>query len=186
MRARKHVSEHPITTMVEPFKTGFAVIGIDPGAKSGAAFGYDGKYRSSWQVSDNATERAAVVHHCVTMAQASQLPIVVVMEKWGAYGDFWTGVGLGRSSGRWMEQLELHGIPKSRLHRVLPSTWRKPFGLGSVKGKDAKKAAAVQLAAVRLGIDSPGEDQAEAALMVEWALKDPAVWERVPTRKVKI
>jgi hypothetical protein len=76
-----------------------------------------------------------------------------------------TVFGLGAAWGRWALALELAGVPKARISRVLPQTWRRlVLGNGALG-----KPAAVAYARSRFGVVA-GEDEAEALCIAAWGL----------------
>lgn len=108
------------------------VLAIDPGATSGWAIPHQCVLLHNVRVSDvtliesgvarTAAERAYAVSRVVEASRIYGVPIAVVAEKWsshGAFGGARTQRGLGAAWGAWREQLELAGIPKRRVIRVL-------------------------------------------------------------------
>jgi hypothetical protein len=113
------------------------VLGIDPGAASGAGLlDPDGKLVASEQFEErDALRRQDFVKRAVHSAVEAVADLVVVREKWQAGGKFATPrifAGLGASWGAWREQLFLvvPELPHSRILQVFPSTWKSKLGLG--------------------------------------------------------
>lgn len=78
---------------------------------------------------------------------------------WGKFGAA-TMVGAGKAYGRWEEQWLFHGFTHNHVHDVPAATWRAHV-LGSARGGDAARAAAVERARAVCGqVDSV--DAAEA------------------------
>ncbi len=86
-------------------------------------------------------------------------------------GDRWnpaTMIGMGDARGRWLEALELAGVPRRLCIGVTPYVWRAAM-IGSVdkRGRDAGKAAAM-LSCCGRGVTVASDDEAEAVLIAMW------------------
>jgi hypothetical protein len=149
------------------------VLGIDPAQTSGWALLCQGKLVQSGSVV-NAHLRSEVIRLAKHNEVLSGLSLVIVMEDWTAGG--WPGhkqmFGMGAARGRWLEQIELAGIPSRRVISVYPQTWRAAiFGTGGSKIKGPQyKAMAVAHARSYFGMGrDPSDDEADALCIARWA-----------------
>lgn len=131
----------------------------------------DGRWASG-VAHDNVT-RDAVARQFVDCPE----PQILVYERGG-----WRGVtdayALGAHMGRWLEAV--HAYPRSPGFRfgmvsVNPATWRSVFGLHSSMGREKLKARAIELAGQALGRNCWDDNEAEAALILQWARHSPEV-----------
>lgn len=102
----------------------------------------------------------------VVLEDHSRIPSFAGRGK-GAQRGTSTFVGMGKAWGRWEEQAMFAGIPASHVHGVAPATWRAAM-LGSSRGGDVARAAAVELAE-RTMASTLAEDAAEAVCIGLWA-----------------
>ena len=151
------------------------ILAIDPGATSGAALHYGGRPRLAWTCA-TAAERAEVIATALRTAADLGAPLVVVMERWTAGGARGHAqiVGLGAQAGRWLEALELAGIPAADVVRVYPQTWRAVLAPMPRKTGAAAKASARRVAAGYLGREVL-TDAAEATCIALWAAQSDDV-----------
>lgn len=145
------------------------ILAIDPGATSGAALHHGGRPRLAWTCA-TAADRAEVIATALRTAADIGVPLVVVMERWTAGGARGHAqiVGLGAQAGRWLEALELAGIPAADVVRVYPQTWRAVLAPMPRKTGEQAKASARMVAAGHLGREVL-TDAAEAACIALWA-----------------
>jgi hypothetical protein len=78
--------------------------------------------------------------------------------------------GLHKAAGRWLEQLELVGVPDTHISEVRPTTWRARIH-GVTKG-DQIKQAAMDWASARAGEPITQHDHAEGYCVTAWAALD--------------
>jgi hypothetical protein len=109
-------------------------------------------------------------------ATRAECALVAVVERWTAGGarGHAQWLGLGAARGRWLEALELAGVPESRIVGVYPQTWRTALAPLPRKTGEQAKASAVLVARGLLGRE-PSTDEAEAVCMARWALGAPEV-----------
>ncbi len=89
-------------------------------------------------------------------------------------GDRWnpaTMIGMGDARGRWLEALELAGLPRRLCIGVEPHMWRAAMIGRHRWGRDQWKAAAV-LSCRGRGVTVASDDEAEAVLIAMWG----ALW----------
>lgn len=114
----------------------------------------------------NAVERTNTVHIAKGFARDLGLPLFVVGEEWDAGGK-WTHktmMGIGASWGRWLEALELAGVPDENIFRMSVNEWRKTI-FGAKRHKRATwKMKAMRWCRTRYGILMT-DDEAEAVCM---------------------
>lgn len=129
-----------------------AVLGVDPGEKSGAAIvlttrsGFAQGLVLARSVRDKAVERDEVVAAAVTSAKAAGVPLVVVLEKaapgMGKRFGARTRDGFAQRCGQWLDAFERAGVPRARIVRVMPQQWRAPvLGVGGGKSEFMKELA---------------------------------------------
>jgi hypothetical protein len=144
------------------------ILAIDPGNTGGWCIRTPGSWSAG--AAKSAVERRGVCDAAILAADTNHTPLIVVAEQWTAGGvrGHLQWVGLGSAWGRWAEALELAGVPKSRIVRVYPQTWRKVLaGLPRRTGKEAKASA--QLVARSLLHRDVGTDEAEAVCIARWS-----------------
>jgi hypothetical protein len=115
------------------------ILGIDPGQSSGFAISEAGKIRIAGTCShDDGLTMAGIVAEAHAMAADAGIPCVIVAEKWSAGGWLSTDtlLGLGASWGAWRSVLLDARVPKKRIVRVLPQTWRAGLGLKRARDGD--------------------------------------------------
>lgn len=151
------------------------VLGIDPGANSGAALlAPNGRVLLAEQVrKGDAHKRANIVLRAVEAARVHSTDLVVMREKWQAGGRRANPkmlAGLGMAWGLWLEQLYMHagGLPSSRYHQVYPSTWRKHVLGAHATSSDGWQRLTEQYVRNRWNIE-PGPDAAVACCVGAFA-----------------
>ena len=152
----------------------FVAIGIDSGRESGWAVAADAKTILAAGVATTPADRIDAVEHAEALARERSLPIVTVLEKWGAGG--WqthsTIIGMGEQRGRWLEVLELYlQIEKKHIVQPHPNQWRTAF----FEQKDwfGKKSPELKrLACTYTGV--PDHNEAEARLLAMYAFVSEA------------
>lgn len=151
------------------------ILAIDPGATSGAALWSRGRLEMAAAVT-SAAARGDCVTAATNAAALAGVPLVVVMERWTAGGHRGHAqiVGLGAQAGRWLEALELAGIPAADVVRVYPQTWRAVLAPLPRKTGEQAKASARMIAAGHLGREVL-TDAAEAACIALWAAQSDEV-----------
>jgi hypothetical protein len=163
------------------------VLGIDPGETSGWSVWLRGAYVESGEAR-TPQRRAAAVIVAQRCAESAGVPLIIAAEKWLARGNkTWTPVqmmGTGAQWGRWAEQIDIAGIPSSRVVRVEPQVWRAAtLGRRSLK-RDAWKQLAIAYA--RGVVPRPvGADEAEAVFIGLWGTRAAEVGEALPKRRRK-
>jgi hypothetical protein len=158
--------------------TAIVVLVIDPAARSGWVIRTD-KGVVAYGTAKTAVARGSVVREAAQLARDMRGRLVIVMEKWTVGGarrgkTRWnpiTMIGLGDSRGRWLEQMELIGLPRSRVVTVTPAQWRRTTFGGIRMNRDAAKARALAVVRSR-GFEVAGDDEAEAILISDWAIRD--------------
>jgi hypothetical protein len=150
-----------------------SILAVDPGAISGWALGAPGGLLCQTGSAQTVASRAAVGELFIDLPE----PQILVHERGG-----WRGVtdahALGMHMGRWLEAV--HGYTRSPEFRfgaiaVNPATWRSAFGLYSGMGRDRLKARALEVAAEILGREPADDNEAEAVLILRWAMYSPEV-----------
>lgn len=88
------------------------------------------------------------------------------------FGSKITVFGMGKSQGRWLEQLELAGVSEKQIARVEATEWRQRLWPGlkmSGKTSDIRrtkwKIQALTWAKTYCGVDAATDDEAEALCM---------------------
>ncbi len=157
------------------------VLGIDPGANSGAALlDPDGRIVVVEQLTkSDAFKRAELVSRAVEAARVGGTDLIVMREQWQAGGKRANPkmlAGLGMAWGLWLEQLYINAghLPTSRYHKVYPSTWRKHvLGAGASSSEGWARLAA-QYVRNRWSIE-PGPDATVACCVAAFAFVNPKV-----------
>jgi len=173
----------PVRLVASAVKHRCSLLAIDPGKTSGWSLYLNGDLKHCGQC-QTAVERHQAIETALVFDNKAS-PLVVVMETWSAGG--WAShkvmFGMGASRGRWLEQLDLAAIPKSRIVSVLPQRWRKDiFGRGMGKpSRDQFKEMAQTIVHLKHHIHVP-HDIAEAILIGEWGTKSLEVGEAIPKR----
>lgn len=156
------------------------VLGIDPGAQSGAALlAPDSSLVFAEEVGKrDAAKRGELVRKAVLTARSSQTDLVVIREKWQPggwergkrHGNASMLMGLGVAWGLWLEELYLHAseLPFSRYHTVVPPTWRKHvLGVGA-SSRDGWERVTAQYVRNRWGVE-PGPNASVACCVAAFA-----------------
>jgi hypothetical protein len=93
-----------------------------------------------------------------------------------------TILGMGAARGRWEEQLDMMGHPKSLRFKVTMSDWRaRVLGVSKRLDSDSLKRAAMLHCERKYSQALIGHDAAEAACILEWAVITRP-WEVKPCR----
>lgn len=167
------------------------VLGIDPARTSGWCLMLARERLASRIASgtaDSAVERAEVVARALAAVEHSPGDRLVVVYEHHTVGGGarWTPttmLGMGEARGRWMEALELAGVPRSHLVGVTPATWRKAtLPRGTARDREALKAAAVASCRAR-GWPVASDDEAEACLIAWWGAVGSAEVAKLAARK---
>ena len=144
------------------------VIGIDPGAKSGESLVECGR-KPHLIVARSILHPHPSAEIDALLIGRRGLPIRAVMED--QYIDTTkrggsSVISLARWAGRWLEALDVHGIP---VEFVRPSVWQAAMLRGMRSGRDraAGKRAAVEVCRLRWGV-LLSQDAADAALIAAW------------------
>lgn len=170
------------------------LLALDPAkGKSGAAIlrpdGQRTRIVASGVVSLQA-ERETFVASAKELAALTQLPLIVVAEKWDPprgsgptridkRWNFPTILGIGEGWGRWTAEFERHDVSEKDVIRVTPNTWRDAlFGKKREQESLRLKDVAIQYVERRTQQKMPA-DAAEAACMGFWGLHSPDVHRRV-------
>src|SRR5688500_4433530 len=102
------------------------LLAVDPGKRGGWCIVAPSGYRISGTAT-RAEDRRDVLLHANTCASANEVPIVAVVERWTAgssdgrgdsKGVRWNAasmIGTGSQRGRWLEALEIGGVPATRV-----------------------------------------------------------------------
>jgi hypothetical protein len=146
------------------------LLSIDPGRTSGWAIWLNGDLHSSGVVK-NALGRREVVDTAWDLVEKPQ-EIQVAFEKC-AHGSNPTVYGMGKSEGRWLEELELSCVPEKNVTRYTASQWRRRLW-GSIRmpgNKQQRRAGwkiqALTWAETYCGVKAATDDEAEALCMGE-------------------
>lgn len=99
---------------------------------------------------------------------------LVAAESWtpGGWRSHASVVGIGAAWGRWESALESAGIPKRRIVRADPRTWRSAVLSRSRLRRDQWKRMAIQYVQTKYGLTKVSDDAAESICLAEWASKD--------------
>ena len=142
------------------------VLGGDPGARGGwAAIDLAEPGYVASGVACSAIERQTAIASYVTGST------LVVLESWTAGGEWGVAqmLGLGSQRGRWLEALELAGVPESSIVGVYPQTWRTTLApLARRTGEEAKRSALLVAKAIAKR-PLASTDEAEAICIAKWA-----------------
>ena len=162
------------------------ILAVDPGAKSGWAIFDRGRYVTSG-VATRSLGRKVAIDSATDQAKMSGLPLVIVAEKWtagGLHANPATMAGLGAAWGMWAEAIEEAGIPKARIVRVFPQTWRAAI-LQPRRGTKSEvlKAMSVVRAQAITGMADVNHDEADAVCIGLWATKAAVVAAKIPKRR---
>lgn len=164
------------------------VLGIDPARVSGWSIFARGKYVTSG-VAKTQADRELAVRIANAESGGEDIPLVVVAERWNPGGKWYTAtkVGIGTAWGLWLAELERIGLPKRRVVRVYPQTWRAAvLGMG---GRGATTEACHQAALARANTlhhaSATSSDEAEAIAIAEWGTRSGEVAAVLPKRKGK-
>ena len=150
------------------------VIGIDQAATSGWAIAR--RADGAAKILESGTVRGALARRDV-IARAVSLgePLAAVYEAHTVGGGrHWnpaTILGMGDARGRWLEALELAGVPRRMCIGVTPYTWRSAM-IGRHRMKRHEMKAAAVLSCRGRGVTVASDDEAEAVLIAMWG----ALW----------
>lgn len=170
----------------------FHILAIDPGKVSGVALAIGSRVVDVVRVTC-AAERRGIVLDALTVAEREGAPLVVVVEQWTVGAGHsrakdgktrWTPatmLGLGAQRGRWLEALDLAGVPASRIVSVTPAEWRAVLSPLPRRTTEQAKASAIVIARGLLGREV-GPDEAEAACIARWASSAAVVREAAAKR----
>lgn len=176
------------------------VLGVDPGAASGAAIVRPDEsiVMSGFVGQREATLRRDFVLTALEEAQHLGCELLVVGEKWTAGGPFSSPrsmQGLGAQWGRWQEQLDLFApfLPASRVSRAYPQTWRSCLRVGGSQHMEKMRAFAFNKYPGRyLFKDMWNEDELQALGLALYGLrrvkrprKLPPLWHSKARAEVK-
>lgn len=160
------------------------LLAIDPAATSGyAVFAPAGPIESG--TAKTIADLESVVALAQREAEAHELPLIVVGEEWVGVGKLTakTVAGMGAAWGRWAAVLEQAEHPKRRTLRLSTGTWRKR-AYGKSRGKtEAFKAWAMAYVAARFRVRLKSDDEAEAVVIGDVAMRSPEVAAVLPGRK---
>lgn len=154
------------------------VLGIDQAATSGwciverDAGGLLGKHRHvASGTCTKAVERRGIVDSAIKLAGLDVGRVVAVYERHTAGGGGrWnpeTMIGVGDSRGRWLEALELAGVPRRQCIGVPPQEWRHAM-IGPRRLDRAQWKAQAVLSCRGRGVTVASDDEAEAVLIALW------------------
>lgn len=166
-----------------------AVLAIDPGATSGWSIALRGiihPEHAGTLSAEDGLAMAGIVAEAAAVAAEAGLPLIVAAEKWSAGGWLSTDalLGLGASWGAWRSVLLDARIPKTRIVRVLPQTWRAGLQLRrATDGSDVEpwKATTRRYVLQACGLDLP-HDASDAVAIALWASQAPDVALALPRR----
>lgn len=165
------------------------LLSIDPGATSGWAvfvrggLVVNGPRGARYGVARTPEERRIAVREGLLLAESTQLPLLVVAEKWSAGGKMGHAqiAGLNAQWGRWADVLE-ELAPRARVVRVYPQTWR-PFAWGKGHGPQPQwKRIAVAMVKARFRVEVE-HDVADAIGIGVWGSRAGEVAEKMPKRR---
>lgn len=185
------------------------ILTIDPGESAGATIGHSkpGGLVMEWSTQVDTWKRGTVeevVRHAVADAEELDLPLVAVLEDWGAGGPRGLAqwIGLGEARGVWRRWLtiaarESEALTLSRIVKAPQSRWRgrviPETGAREGDGRwrpftpDEWKAAA-RRAAMDYFLDTEipiQEDAAESACMLVYAARSDEVLKALGKRHLK-
>lgn len=164
------------------------VLAIDPGREGGAAVWAPSGFALAERVKPGGESR--IVESALRIAEAEELPLMVVGETWtfgGRGGDpRATGAmraGLAARWGRWEGALLAAGVPARRVLRVNVRTWQaRILGAPPHAKSEQRKAAAERVARDVARLDVTG-DAADAVCIALWAARAGEVLDRIPKRR---
>ncbi len=162
------------------------VLALDQAAESGYCIHHDRLWL--YGLARKATERRAAIHAAFHAARARNLDLLVVYEDHSSIplsvgtkhdrqrkGPVRRGtaqvLGMGDARGRWLEQLELEGHPRSWVIDVDPRTWRAKT-IGTHGTSEQIKDRAKWRASRTVGEHIEDHNVAEAIVIAEWAALD--------------
>lgn len=156
-------------------------LGIDPGEKSGYAISVCGEIVAAYEIS-RAIDRKVAVECSENICIAEDLPLIVVIEKWGYFGGGRTCMGLGIQKGKWLEALELGGIKHSHINYVRTQDFRfKMLGLGPRTPREIAKKVAMKYAATQTELTLT-DNVAEAICLAQYpfrTLEGSKMWPKI-------
>lgn len=142
--------------------------------------------RAGSGVVTRADQRAEVIQAAIRLGTELGERLAVVYERHTVGGGArWTPdtmMGMGEARGRWLEQLELAGVPRSHIIGVRPATWRAATLPPCGRDRAALKAAAVASCRAR-GWPVESDDEAEACLIAWWGTQASAEVRSLATRR---
>lgn len=162
------------------------ILAIDPGKASGWAVFVCGQCVASGVAKSHET-RTLAIDLALVEAERHKLPFVVAAEKWtaGGWASHTAMMGLGASWGDWRTALELAEVPKARVVRVHPQTWRaRVLGAPRAAKSDQLKKLAVVHASREVG-HTPETDEADAICIGVWATRAPEVAAKMPKPRAR-
>lgn len=176
------------------------MLGVDPGQRAGWAVMYMGELvvhgcvrdtrKDAVAMRDRAVKYALDVAEGASIGQGAPVPVMVAIEKFGhgmgARGVFGsrTLAGIERNVGSWVDAAIRAGIPRGRIVRVFPQTWRYAV-LGRGNGSHEQMAAlATSYVITRFDLaDAPSEDECAAIGIACWMLRAKEVEAAMPKRR---
>lgn len=168
-----------------------AVLGVDPGKRSGWALRLRGRVVDCGELDglDYPAVRA-VVMSAVQRAAAAQQQLVLVVEKPPVHHrsgrrSFASLLGSGETRASWRLAWKDLGQPLRRLLKVDVLEWRRAFGLARLcrdeaRAAEARLAQAIVRDAVALSV---GAESAPAVLIAEWGAHAAQVAAVLPDKK---
>lgn len=170
-------------------------LAIDPGAVSGAALFVRNQLQQSWIVKDCETRRICLVEWRRMAVDNEDLRSIIVYEDW-TFGPRSkdkratpaTIKGMGASQGRWLEQMQIAGVPPSQIHRVNSRTWQAWVKKLDKKKKLEKQDTADFVRSRCYGVDIPdnqSSDAYDACAIGLWAAQSDDIGEKIPKRYLK-
>ena len=158
-----------------------AVLGIDPGARSGWALLLDGQLVASGEATKTHVHEA--VEQARIYCDDERAHLVVVGERWAGRmrrdrGSVRTVSGLGAAWGRWEGALLAAGVPKRRIIRVATQRWRADVigGRCARRTSEWKRVAREWCARTFGGFGGDyGDDEADALCIAWWGSRSPKV-----------
>lgn len=151
------------------------ILALDQAEHSGFAM-HNGRAVCEWGLAKSAHDRGAAISEAFALRDKHEARLLVFYEDHSeipAKVRWPTPVilGMGDARGRWLEQLELLGHPRSWVVGVTMKAWRART-IGTHGGTDAIKGRAVRFASALVKTAVEDHNTAEAIVIAQWAALD--------------
>lgn len=151
------------------------ILALDQAERSGYAL-HNGLRVYRWGLARNASERGSAIAEAFDLRDKLERRLLVFYEDHSSIPAAYrrntaTILGMGDARGRWLEQLELLGHPRSWVAGVTMDAWRR-LTIGNGGGTDAIKKRAKLFASALVNATIDDDNVAEAIIIARWAALD--------------